>query len=192
VKAGSVGSRFGILINRLFGLGSQETPIDVAPEVIPAFDVANQALEYRYPRGEVPFIAQENEPADIDDVSMVSLANPAASRVVVVVEQIQSIIGSTVLMAIKIDDSDAITANGMSRDGRRPGDAPVMGTTDSVAAAIASDTEGLRMLDAVMYHVGFVLPPGKQLECWGSGDNVAVNMVFIGYVRPCTPEEMSV
>jgi len=192
LKAGAQGSRFGILINRLWGLGNQDTPIDVVPEVIPTTDITSNRLEYLMPRGEKPWMRSISIGATVAEYSFVGISNPAGSRRCVVLESAR--IATANELGQELSTPDTPTAELWSRDGRDALSTQVFALNGSNAALPTSASANLLYFaQGVLVELGIVLPPNSGYKLWENATNTAIgNMALLGYVRDCSPEEMRV
>jgi hypothetical protein len=197
VKIGGVAQRFTTLANRLWGLGEQGAPLELVPEVLPTYDLANPRLEYLLPRGEIPFHDAGGYAATAAEFSYVGIENPAGSRRCVVVERLIGYSSSDDVYSIISDPFTATEYDGIaSMDGRHHKDSGVVRRMQGhLAANPAGSLVGARidLTGGVMLYGGFaVIPPGKSWLLRGLTVNVIVQCSFFGYMRACSPEEMNV
>lgn len=202
MKAGAQGSRFGILINRLWGLGNQPTPVDVAPEVIPTTDITSSRFEYLAPRGEAAFMGQRNQAAVVGELSFVGIRNPAGSRRCLILDAIISAATATELLQPRMargstvtSADEAGTAGLRGMDSRMPdSELGILATNGSAAAAVGTATGLIPIFDDMGWvQLNVVLAPGSMFRLYRTAANTLItNLTFIGYHRPCDPEEMRV
>jgi len=200
VKAGAQGSRFGILLNRIFGLGNQDMPVDVAPETLPVFDVASGRFENLTPRGEIPVGAiAPGQAAVVAEWQYNFAINEAGSRHCLVIERISSSAANQGFISL-LSNASGLTATVKlgSHDGRKAllfGLAAI-GVGSASSAALPGTTYKGSQIFLKTYSTTLlprVLPPGWTLLITGNAQNVTVPVLnFEGYVRPCDPEEMRV
>ncbi len=197
MKAGAQGSRFGILVNRLWGLGNQDTPIDVAPEVLPTTDLTSSRTEYLAPRGETPWSFSRSEGVTASEFSYIGIRNPAGSRLCVIVEDVHHYSATVQLLTQTLTADEALTASSAlrSRDRRLPNNPvnpfPIVGSE----AAVVGDNMGLIGVGfaAGRLPIGVVLPPGSIFRFWQNAAATALLELNVrGYFRRCDPEEMRV
>jgi hypothetical protein len=194
VKGGLQGQRFGVLLNRLFGLRETDMPVDISPEVLPVFNIAADVLDHYQPRGEHLWGAVDSAAAVVGEFSFIAIRNPARSQKCVVVIDAETQ-GASAAIALRLLRADQVLANETQLKARDSRDENLLGPCvsgdGSNATQSGSNFATVQFLQGVTKKIGAVLAPGSVLFFWGGATNVAIATFTIsGYVRNCTPEEM--
>lgn len=192
MKAGYVGQRFALLLNRLFGLAEQYVVVDVAPDTLPTFDIGRDRFEYRAPRGEVSWSTRLSRALDAANFSFVGIVNPANSGLCICIETVESEAPIQGLFFSVRRNSVQAGAPGLAaQDGRVPMNAGPFTFTGVEAAVVQSDGV-VTLIQGETQRCDAVLPPATDFRLEGLAINTAVPAItFRGYLRPCKPDEMA-
>lgn len=192
MKAGGQGQRFGVLVNRLFGLREKYLSIDVAPETLSTFELTSERFEYLFPRGEVPWRIRMSRVADVANFSVVAIVNPPGSGICIVVETTENEAPLQSLF-FNVRRNNALgppTAPAFVYDARSKfAVAGIIGFTGIEAAAPGDSV--VTIGQGVVKPTPAVLPPNSMAVLEGLAINTAVPALDIaGYLRQCKPDEM--
>lgn len=194
---GSVGARFGVAINRLFGLGEQGGPIDVVPEVLPVYDLTADRYEYLASRSERRFVKNMSRALNAAQFSFVGVKNPKGSGRCIVIEQLHRA-GASQEMFLSLrrpaEGTLSTNPNLYAWDSRNTREGDPFGMDYDGAGGVGGNTDFiLYMIQGTTYDIGVTLAPDSSFHISGNAINLATGRIgFIGYTRPCTKEEMNV